>query len=83
MFPGFFGQPQPVDPLVPTVERLMRAVESGIDKFSLTEEGGGAFPGTRNPRVLWAGILEPLELVRQLQQNTENVFHVVRKEKEP
>jgi len=51
------------------VERPMRVVASGIVPFSLTAEGGGAFPGTRNPRVFWVGFLEPLELVRQLQQN--------------
>ena len=59
---------------VPLVEREMRSVASGIDPFSLTAEGGGAFPGTRNPRVLWVGFLEPLELVRQLQQNMENAL---------
>ena len=59
---------------VPLVEREMRSVASGIDPFSLTAEGGGAFPGTRNPRVLWVGFLEPLELVRQLQQNMEDAL---------
>jgi len=61
---------------VPLVERSMRAVASGIDPFSVTAGGGGAFPGTRNPRVLWVGLLEPLELVRQLQQNMENALSV-------
>jgi len=51
------------------VERPMRDVASRTGPFSLTAEGGGAFPGTRNPRVFWVGFLEPLELVRQLQQN--------------
>ena len=59
---------------VPLVERLMRVVASGIDPFSLTAEGGGAFPGTRNPRILWVGFFEPLELVSQLQQNMENAL---------
>ncbi|OGR19544.1 MAG: 2'-5' RNA ligase [Deltaproteobacteria bacterium RIFOXYD2_FULL_66_9] len=59
---------------VPLVERSMRLSVSGIDPFSLTTEGGGAFPGTRNPRILWVGFLEPLELVRQLQQNMENAL---------
>jgi len=59
---------------VPLVERSVRAVASGIGPFSLTAEGGGAFPGTRNPRVLWVGFLEPLELVRQLQQNMGNAL---------
>jgi len=59
---------------VATVERSMRDVASGIDPFSLRAEGGGAFPGTRNPRILWIGFLEPLELVRQLQQNMGNAL---------
>jgi len=59
---------------VPLVERRMRVVASGIDPFSLATEGGGAFTGTRNPRVLWVGFLEPLELVRQLQQNMESAL---------
>ena len=68
---------------VALVERSMRAVASGIGPFSLTAEGGGAFPGAGNPRVIRAGLLEPLELARQLQQNVRNVRHVVREEKEP
>lgn len=59
---------------VAVIGRSMRAVASGIGPFSLTAEGGGAFPGTRNPRILWVGFLEPLELVRQLQQNMENAL---------
>lgn len=58
----------------PLVERAMRAVASGTGPFPLTPEGAGAFPGTRNPRILWVGFLEPLELVRQLQQNMENAL---------
>jgi 2'-5' RNA ligase len=42
--------------------------------FTLEAEGGGAFPGPRNPRVLWVGIRDPLELVKQLQQNMENAL---------
>ncbi len=54
---------------VAPVERSMQAVADGTGPFFLTTDGGGTFPGTRNPRVFWVGILEPLELVRQLQQN--------------
>ena len=56
------------------VERSMRAVASGTGPFPLTAEGAGAFPGTRNPRIFWVGFLEPLELVRQLQQNMGNAL---------
>ncbi|MBE0606263.1 MAG: RNA 2',3'-cyclic phosphodiesterase [Deltaproteobacteria bacterium] len=59
---------------VALVERSMRVVVSGIGPFSLAAEGGGVFPGTRNPRVFWVGFLEPLELVRQLQQNMGNAL---------
>src|SRR4030042_7135035 len=58
----------------PLVERLMRIEASGIDPFSLTAEGGGAFPGTRNPRILWVGFLEPLVFVRQLHKNMEKAL---------
>jgi len=59
---------------VPLVERSLRVVASGIGPFSLTAEGAGMFPGMRNPRVLWVAFLEPLELVRQLQQNMGNAL---------
>jgi 2'-5' RNA ligase len=59
---------------VAIVERSMRVVANGIGPSSLTAEGGGAFPGTRNPRIFWVGFLEPLELVRQLQQNMGNAL---------
>lgn len=68
----FFGEidPERVTRIVPE----LRAVASGTGPFSLAAEGAGAFPGTRNPRVLWVAILEPLELVRQLQQNMQNAL---------
>ncbi|MFA6147391.1 MAG: RNA 2',3'-cyclic phosphodiesterase [bacterium] len=69
---NFLGEVSPER--VPLVERAMREVASGAVPFSLASEGGGAFPGTRNPRILWIGFLEPLELVRQLQQNMENAL---------
>jgi 2'-5' RNA ligase len=59
---------------VALVKRSMREAASGIGPFSLAAVGGGAFPGTRNPRVFWVGLLEPLELVRQLQQNMVNAL---------
>jgi len=54
---------------VALLQQSMRVVAAGIGPFSLAAAGGGAFPGTRNPRIFWVGFLEPLELVRQLQQN--------------
>lgn len=44
--------------------------------FELEAEGAGLFPGARNPRVLWVGLREPLELVRELHENMENALSV-------
>jgi len=52
----------------------LSGVAAGFPPFSLDAFGGGAFPGTRNPRVLWVGFREPLELVGKLQQNIENAL---------
>jgi 2'-5' RNA ligase len=57
-----------------SVGEVLAPLAAGIAPFSLEAEGGGAFPGTRNPRVLWVGFREPLELVRELQQNMENAL---------
>jgi 2'-5' RNA ligase len=56
------------------LEEALSGVAAGCPPFSLDAFGGGAFPGTRNPRVLWAGFREPLELVGNLQQNIENAL---------
>jgi 2'-5' RNA ligase len=56
---------------------LLEALKEATARFSpfaLEAEGAGAFPGTRNPRVLWVGLREPLELVRELQENMENAL---------
>ncbi len=68
----FLGETDPER--VPRIEETLRVVASGIGPFSVTAEGVGAFPGARNPRVLWVAIREPLELVRQLQQNMQNAL---------
>ena len=52
----------------------LAGVAGRFPAFSLEAEGGGAFPGTRNPRVLWVGFREPLELVGELQENMENAL---------
>jgi len=56
------------------VREALAEVAARFSPFAMEAEGGGAFPGTRNPRVLWAGLREPLELVRELQQNMENAL---------
>jgi 2'-5' RNA ligase len=52
----------------------LAGVAAGFPPFGLEAEGAGVFPGTRNPRVLWVGLREPLELVRELQENMENAL---------
>ncbi len=52
----------------------LEAAAAGIPPFDLYLEGGGAFPESGPPRVLWAGIREPLELVGTLHQNIENAL---------
>ena len=69
---NFLGEISPER--VALLQQSMRVVAAGIGPFSLSAAGGGAFPGTRNPRIFWVGFLEPLELVRQLQQNMGNAL---------
>ena len=52
----------------------LAGVAANFPPFGLEAEGAGLFPGTRNPRVLWVGLREPLELVRELQENMENAL---------
>ncbi|GAB4228653.1 MAG: RNA 2',3'-cyclic phosphodiesterase [Deltaproteobacteria bacterium] len=59
---------------LPGIEESLRPVAAAIPPFSLLCEGGGVFPGERNPRIFHVGFLEPLELVRRLQQNMENAL---------
>lgn len=45
-----------------------------IPPFDLLLEGAGGFPSMSSPRILWVGIREPLDPVRKLHQNMENVL---------
>ncbi len=53
---------------------LMAEAARDIPPFDFHIEGAGGFPTLRTPRVLWIGILEPLELVRKLHENMENAL---------
>jgi recombination protein RecA len=53
---------------------LMAEAARDIPPFVFRIEGAGGFPTLRAPRVLWIGILEPLELVRKLHENMENAL---------
>lgn len=45
-----------------------------VRPFDLVLEGGGGFPSIDSPRILWVGIRDPLDPVRKLHQNMENVL---------
>jgi 2'-5' RNA ligase len=68
----FLGEHPPAK--LPALEGALACAAAAIPPFDLVAEGGGAFPGTRNPRVFWAGFREPLELAGELQQNMENAL---------
>jgi 2'-5' RNA ligase len=59
---------------VSAAEEAIAGAVAGFPPFALEAFGGGTFPGPGNPRVLWVGFREPLELVGKLQQNIENAL---------
>jgi 2'-5' RNA ligase len=59
---------------LPVLGGALEGVAAVFAPFPLEVSGGGTFPGPRNPRVLWVGFREPLELVAKLQQNIENAL---------
>src|SRR5438309_7448402 len=60
---------------VSRIERVSRAVERaarGIAPFEVEIGGTGCFPSPRSPRVLWVGLPEVPEALRQLYSNLES-----------
>jgi len=56
------------------IERVSKAVEraaSGISPFDLEVGGTGCFPSARSPRVLWVGLPDVSEALKQLYSNIE------------
>jgi len=53
---------------------LMAEAAGDVRPFDLLLEGAGGFPSMSSPRILWVGIREPLDPVRKLHQNMENVL---------
>lgn len=53
-----------------TVREVLDAVGSRHAPFEIRVEGTGAFPGERNPRVLWVGFAAAPELLR-LQEDLD------------
>ena len=53
--------------------------ENIIDKlkcspFNMTLKGVGAFPSTENPRVIWIGILEGFETLKNIKKEIDNML---------
>jgi 2'-5' RNA ligase len=55
-------------------ERVSEAVAraaAGISPFTLEAGGAGCFPSSRNPRVLWIGLPDVPDALKQLHSNIE------------
>ncbi len=67
------------------IERIKNAVEKasrGIKPFDLEVSGSGCFPSARSPRVLWVGIADVPEQLKQLYANLEDQLSQVGFERE-
>jgi len=57
------------------IEHVSKALEraaSGIGQFEVEIGGAGCFPSPRSPRVLWVGVPNVAQQLRQLYSNIEN-----------
>lgn len=50
----------------PAVEAAVRAAAAGVPRFSVRLAGSGAFPTAARPRVLWLGIADGADQLRDL-----------------
>lgn len=56
--------PEAVDPISRALSESVR----GYDPISLSAKGSGAFPGIKNPRVIWVGLSGQVPRLKTLQQ---------------
>lgn len=68
----FLGDINP-DLVGPILKAMTRSVQ-GSPTFCLRLAGLGAFPGSGQPRVLWAGLDGDLDCLRRLQQEVEGAM---------
>jgi len=54
--------------------QALAGATQGIGKLNLEVAGAGAFPNTKNPRVLWLGITGDVEKLGSLQAAVENAM---------
>ncbi len=65
----FLGE---VDP--DRIEEIVRTVEEGVEglsPFTVRIRGGGGFPNVKNPRVIWIGVDDQGDSLRELQARVE------------
>jgi len=55
--------PEAIDPINRTLSESVR----GYDPISLSAKGSGAFPGIKNPRVIWVGLSGQVSQLKALQ----------------
>jgi len=48
--------------LLPEITRAIDAAAAAVSRFTVALRGVGAFPDSRRPRVLWAGVTDPTPL---------------------
>lgn len=62
--------------MVPSIADVMRRASEGIESFTVTLRGSGAFPSLRAPRVLWVGVEDDehlITLARRLEEGLANL----------
>lgn len=62
------------DARVEEMGELLAEAAGETAPFRLVVEGAGGFPTLSSPRILWAGVREPLDPVRKLHQNMEKIL---------
>ena len=67
---------------VPAISARMRRACAGVAPFEVTIEGTGCFPNTRRPRVVWAGIGKPHEMLSNLQDRVEKQMEALGMQRE-
>ena len=70
----FLGDTDPTR--IKSISSALDTALQPFNKFSITLETLGFFPGDKNPRVLWVGIKAP-PLLANLQQSVENSMQTV------
>jgi 2'-5' RNA ligase len=63
--------------LVEPVSRILENISKSAPPFSLMMAGIGAFPNTRNPKVVWAGMQGPIDTLIKFQASLEQALSVV------